>query len=182
MAQEITTYSYDELGRLVASTRSGGPNNGVAMGTCFDAAGNRTVYAVNTGGSASCAGSTPTPTPTPTPTATPTPTPTNLPPVTVADSAAISCWEAAQVNLTANDSDPENNVPLALLSITRISGEADATIVSASSVNVNANGKGSSTFTYTVADSLGASSTGQLSILSTGSVNYCSGGGGGPLP
>ena len=45
-AQEATTYSYDVLGRLVASTTSGGPNNGIATGTCFDPAGNRTQYVV----------------------------------------------------------------------------------------------------------------------------------------
>lgn len=45
-AQEATTYSYDVLGRLVASTTSGGPNNGIVTGTCFDAAGNRTQYVV----------------------------------------------------------------------------------------------------------------------------------------
>ena len=45
-AQEATTYSYDVLGRLVASTTSGGPNSGIVTGTCFDPAGNRTQYVV----------------------------------------------------------------------------------------------------------------------------------------
>lgn len=49
-AQEATTYSYDALGRLVSSSTSGGPNNGVATGTCFDAAGNRTQYVVGAAG------------------------------------------------------------------------------------------------------------------------------------
>lgn len=49
-AQEATTYSYDVLGRLVNSSTSGGPNNGVATGTCFDAAGNRTQYVVGAAG------------------------------------------------------------------------------------------------------------------------------------
>lgn len=49
-AQEATTYSYDALGRLVSSSTSGGPNNGIATGTCFDAAGNRTQYVMGTAG------------------------------------------------------------------------------------------------------------------------------------
>lgn len=49
-AQDATTYSYDALGRLVSATTSGGPNNGIARGTCFDAAGNRTQYVVGTSG------------------------------------------------------------------------------------------------------------------------------------
>lgn len=49
-AQETTSYSYDALGRLATSNTSGGPNNGVATGTCFDAAGNRTQYAAGAAG------------------------------------------------------------------------------------------------------------------------------------
>jgi len=63
-ASETTTYSYDALGRLVTTARSGGPNNGVIMGTCFDSAGNRVRYDVTTSTPAAC----PTPAPTPTPT------------------------------------------------------------------------------------------------------------------
>lgn len=69
-ASENVTYTYDALGRLVATTRTGGPSGGVTMGTTFDPAGNRTSYTIS--GSPS---STPTPTPGPTPTPTPTPTP-----------------------------------------------------------------------------------------------------------
>ena len=63
LGSETTIYTYDALGRLVISTRSGGPNNGMAVGTCFDRAGNRTRYDVVT----------PAPAPTPTPTPCPTP-------------------------------------------------------------------------------------------------------------
>lgn len=64
-AQETTSYSYDELGRLKASIISGGPNSTRQIGTCFDAAGNRVRYDVGTTTPAPC------PTPTPTPTASP---------------------------------------------------------------------------------------------------------------
>lgn len=69
-ASENVTYTYDALGRLIATSRTGGPSSGVTMGTTFDPAGNRTSYTIS--GSSS---STPTPTPGPTPTPTPTPTP-----------------------------------------------------------------------------------------------------------
>jgi YD repeat-containing protein len=60
---ETTTYTYDALGRLVATTRTGGPSSGVNMATCFDRAGNRIRYDTLTTAPAVC----PTPTPTPTP-------------------------------------------------------------------------------------------------------------------
>lgn len=183
-ASETTIYSYDALGRLVATTRSGGPNNGVAMATCFDAAGNRTAYVVGTGGTATCGVATPTPTPTPTPTTTPTPTPTptsgNQPPVTTNDSVSLACHTSTTINLTANDTDPENNVPLVLTSVVvttdPLSTGTTVSIISGSTVQVNAGDKGASTFTYTVADSLGASSTGLLSVTSTGGALACAGG------
>lgn len=62
-ASETTNYSYDALGRLVATTRSGGPSNGVNMASCFDRAGNRLRYDTLTTTPSAC----PTPTPTPTP-------------------------------------------------------------------------------------------------------------------
>jgi hypothetical protein len=46
IAQETVTYTYDALGRLIASSISGGPNNGTQTGTSFDPASNRTNYTV----------------------------------------------------------------------------------------------------------------------------------------
>lgn len=63
IASETTTYTYDALGRLVTSTRSGGPSSGVKMASCFDRAGNRIRYDTLTTTPAVC----PTPTPTLTP-------------------------------------------------------------------------------------------------------------------
>lgn len=45
-AADTTTYSYDALGRLTASSVSGGPANGVNTGIALDPAGNRTSYSV----------------------------------------------------------------------------------------------------------------------------------------
>jgi YD repeat-containing protein len=42
---ESITYSYDTVGRLTGTSRSGGPNNGLITGTSYDEAGNRTAHA-----------------------------------------------------------------------------------------------------------------------------------------
>ncbi len=62
-ASETTVYKYDALGRLITSTRVGGPSNGINMATCFDRAGNRVRYDTTAATPAAC----PTPAPTPTP-------------------------------------------------------------------------------------------------------------------
>lgn len=46
VASETTTYTYDELGRLVSSSNSGGPRNGKSALTSYDPAGNRASQAV----------------------------------------------------------------------------------------------------------------------------------------
>lgn len=46
-ASETTTYSYDALGRLVATNRSGSVNNGVVTSIAYDAAGNRSNYSTS---------------------------------------------------------------------------------------------------------------------------------------
>lgn len=79
-ALETVTYSYDTLGRLVVSSISGGPSNSIGTVTCFDPAGNRTLYSSGVGASSSCPAGTPTPSPAPTPAPAPTPTPTPTPP------------------------------------------------------------------------------------------------------
>jgi YD repeat-containing protein len=182
---ETTNYTYDALGRLVAETI----DNGRTTQLGYDPAGNRSSYAV-TGAGTPPPPSPPPPSPPPPPPPAPPPPPSpppppppppNQPPVTGADSLSLLCYSSGTVNLTANDSDPENNLPLTLVSIAYAGGEASppaaATIISASSVQVDAGFKGQSTFTYTVRDSLNASSTGQLTVTATGSLAFCQGGG-----
>jgi YD repeat-containing protein len=60
LAAETVTHEYDALGRLVKTTKAGGPTNGTQATTTFDPAGNRTQQTVAVGA--------PTPIPTPTPT------------------------------------------------------------------------------------------------------------------
>lgn len=45
-ASETVTYSYDALGRLVATSVSGGPNNGMSTSIQLDKADNRTNYSL----------------------------------------------------------------------------------------------------------------------------------------
>lgn len=172
-AQSSTeTYKYDALGRLIEAKTAGGQNSNEAHSICYDPSGNRTRYkTASDGSSANCPTGAPTPAPSPTPTPTPTP-PANNPPVTVADSSSGVCDTTKTVNLTANDTDPEGNYPLSLVSISRTSGAyAGASVVSASSVSVDFGPfAGTTYFTYTVRDSLGASATGTLTTTSAGSV------------
>lgn len=59
LGNETANYSYDALGRLDATERTGGPSTGVKMVTCFDRAGNRTRQDITTASPAAC----PTPAP-----------------------------------------------------------------------------------------------------------------------
>jgi len=165
MATETQSYQYDELGRLKAVQYSGTVNNGQAHSTCFDPAGNRTVYRSDSGGAlASC-----TPTPTPSPTPTPTPTPTNSPPVANPDTATMARCATITLDVTANDTDPEGNLPLTVVSVSG-GGGLHVTLVSGGTVQIESTGlTGARSFSYTVADSLGATSVG------TGTVTVQSG-------
>ena len=51
-AAETVTYVYDALGRLVAVSTAGGPNDGLAVSTDYDPAGNRASYGVAGAGAA----------------------------------------------------------------------------------------------------------------------------------
>src|SRR3954468_21687933 len=50
VAGETITYSYDALGRLVATSSSGTVNNGLATSISYDPAGNRQSYGVTGAG------------------------------------------------------------------------------------------------------------------------------------
>ena len=45
-ASETTVYTYDALGRMIGSSTTGSVNDGLQVGTAYDAAGNRTQYTV----------------------------------------------------------------------------------------------------------------------------------------
>lgn len=153
LAQSVTTtYTYDALGRMTKSIVTGGSEDGHGQVLCYDAAGNRSCLNQFT-----------------------TPPPVNSPPVAVLDNITVTCGLGRVANLTANDSDPEGNLPLKLTSVTITSGLAQITSFSASG-DVNVIGgllNGISYGEYSVEDSLGATSTGQIRINTTGSAGAC---------
>jgi hypothetical protein len=86
--------------------------------------------------------------------------PTNQPPVAVDDSANVAAGsQANQINVLANDSDPDGNVPLTVGSFTQ---PLNGTVVLEPTQNIsyapNAGFSGTDTFTYQAMDSLGAAS------------------------
>lgn len=157
-ASETTSYQYDALGRLVGVTSSGTVNNGVATSIGYDPAGNRASYSVGgAGGSAP-----PPPPPGPVP---PPPPPGNGAPVTVADTLQMPRCTIQSKNVLSNDTDPEGHYPLALVGVSGGGTRGAATIVSATTIEYESYGTaGTDVITYVVADSLGATSTGTLTV------------------
>jgi len=99
----------------------------------------------------------------------------NQPPVTQPDSADLVCNTTEVINVTANDSDPEGNLPLTVTAVVSNSGPAGGIVYSASSVLVEAGSSaGTATLTYTVQDSLGNASTGTINVTVTGTPRICS--------
>ncbi len=164
-ASETVTHQYDELGRLISSSKSGGPATASQTTTAYDPAGNRS----NQTTSGVSGGGTPPPPPPPPPSG-------NLPPVANADSVSVMCNATTTVNVTANDTDPEGNLPLTVLSVTLPPLDtASATVLSASTIQVTgATFAQSTAATYSVKDSLNATATGNLTIITTGTFAQCS--------
>jgi YD repeat-containing protein len=153
---ETITYEYDELGRLKKTTKAGGPATGAQTTTTFDPAGNRTNQTTTGVG-----GVTP-------------PPPSNQPPFANADTVSVQCNLTTTKNVTANDTDPENNSPLVVQSASIASGTASATIASGTSLSITGGTfAGASQINYVVADSLGATSTGLLTVTTTGTSAQC---------
>jgi hypothetical protein len=179
-AAETTVYTYDSRGQLVSTGTSGTVNNGLTTSLSYDAADNRTNYSVSGAAAPPPPPSpppppppSPPPPPPPSPPPPPPPPPSNQPPVANPNTApSIPKCGSTSVNVTANDTDPEGNYPL---SVTGVAGGAGLalTILSASTIGIESLGpSGLKTFTYTVADSLGASSTGNVTITVT-TTNAC---------
>lgn len=181
IASDPKTFTYDALGRLIEQSTSRSNGDTEVHSICYDESGNRTTYRTSEdGSSAGCDIGTPTAmasapanqgsSPPPETNSAPPPPPSNSGPSTAADYDLGACNTLGIVNLTANDVDPDN--PLTLTAISAGSGPASASVFSASSVSVDYGDQaGVTQFTYTVADSLGATSTGILDVDTT-----CSGG------
>ncbi|HEX8448217.1 MAG TPA: Ig-like domain-containing protein [Allosphingosinicella sp.] len=97
------------------------------------------------------------------------PPPPNQPPVTAPDSLTLGRCNAASVNVTSNDNDPENQA-LTLVALSEADPDRGvASIASASFISFQSSRMtGSETLTYTVADSLGATATGTLTVTVSG--------------
>ena len=157
LASETITYTYDALGRLVGVSTSGGPNDGVGVGTTYDPAGNRCTYTVDGAGAGGgeCRGAG-------------GPPPGTHPPTTNPDSLTVEQCGSGSVDVTANDSDPESHLPLTVTGVAG-GGKGVPAVVSGSTVGyTSTGGLGPDSFTYTVADSLGAASTGTVNVQITG--------------
>ena len=87
----------------------------------------------------------------------------NQPPIAVNDSLNVPACGTATKNVIANDSDPDNNLPLTLVSVSSAS-QGTATVISSTTVRYNSDTTSGETLTYTVRDSLGATDTGNLFI------------------
>lgn len=144
------------MGRLTATQSSGTVNNGRAQSTCFDPAGNRTAFKSDSSGAlATC-----------------TAAPYNQPPVANPDATTIPRCGNTYLNVTANDTDPEGNLPLTVTGVTPGSG-LSLGITSSSTILIESVGtSGTKTFTYTVADSLGATAIGTVTVTVT-TANWC---------
>jgi YD repeat-containing protein len=156
-ASDTTVYTYDALGRLVSVSTTGGPNNGLNIGTAYDPAGNRTTYTAGTGGAP--------PPPPPPPPPSPPPPPPNQPPVANPNSlSAVKC-STRSVDVIANDTDPEGHYPLALTGV----NQPWAWVESGTNVGMQTpETNGTYVITYTVADSLGATANGSLTVTVSG--------------
>lgn len=97
--------------------------------------------------------------------------PVNQPPVTVADAATVSPHCTFSHDVISNDSDPENNLPLVLQSVT--GGNGSGTVSGNSVTYTTGANNFTAPLTYTVADSLGATSTGTYTVTTKTSGATC---------
>ncbi len=92
----------------------------------------------------------------------------------MADTFSVICNQTADRNPLSNDSDPDGNLPLAILSVTITAGDADAVLLNPTTVQlIGAIAPGTTTATYVLSDSLGAQATGNLTINTTGTSAQC---------
>ncbi|WP_338445674.1 Ig-like domain-containing protein [Pelagerythrobacter marensis] len=153
-AAETTTYEYDAQGRLIGSSRSGGPASGVINITSYDPAGNRSNHKV--------AGGTPSPSPPP------PPPPPNTPPVANTDYGTMPACSFATFNVVQNDTDADGDYPLKVIAV---SGALSPSISGTTSIKVASSGAtGGFPINYTVEDSRGATGDGVLYVNVTSAI------------
>jgi hypothetical protein len=92
----------------------------------------------------------------------------NQPPVASADSGSTTACGTVTVNVIANDTDPDGNYPLHVAGIVSTTRGTVDSYTTTSITFTAATSSGTGVVTYTVADSLGATSSGTLSITISG--------------
>ena len=107
------------------------------------------------------------------------PPPPNQPPVTNADTPVLEivCGEYGTRDVVSNDTDPDGDYPLALMSLSG-SGSPYVSIASPTTIGFSAPFSRNALFsvTYTIRDARGATATGTLALKAKGTVAQCSGG------
>lgn len=97
----------------------------------------------------------------------------NEPPTTVTDTRSVQRCTITTINVVANDSDPEGNLPIVLLSVSA-GTIGTASVWNGTSVTYESTiTPGLESLTYTVRDSLGATSNGTLNITVSGGILNC---------
>jgi hypothetical protein len=95
----------------------------------------------------------------------------NSPPVTANDSISLQRCGVGYVDLGANDSDPNGDLPLEVISVVNVNNPIGTSVILWSDSTVEVTGgssNGTSTHTYTIRDSRGATSTGTLTVTVLG--------------
>ena len=169
LAGETITYGYDSLGRLTASSASGGPNSGVGTVTCFDAAGNRAQYQTGTSVVACTV-----PAPPNNPALPQPPAPPPAPPTPVNDTGQGTCNMSVYINVLANDTDPGGNTPLTLVSVTSTNNVS--AVISGNQVQVTGYYAGVDTISYVVVNSKGVTGTANITYTTKPDKYNCTGG------
>lgn len=91
--------------------------------------------------------------------------PGNQPPVANADTGSMGTCAKKVFNVLANDTDPEGNTPLVIVSASTDGSYGTVTLSGSTSVRFSAFGStGVAQVSYVVRDSLGATATGQLNV------------------
>jgi hypothetical protein len=155
-ASETVTYTYDARGRVVKVAHAGTVNNGASACYVYDKADNRSTVDVKTtsactstsgGGGGG-----------------------NQPPVANPDNGSTTACGTVTVNVVANDTDPDGNYPLHIAGIVSATKGSVDSYTTTSITYTAAVSSGTGVVTYTIADSLGATASGTLSITISGGV------------
>jgi YD repeat-containing protein len=130
-------YFYDSAGRLIRVVYS----NGVTINYRYDAAGNRQQIAVQRSA--------------------------NRPPVALNDSASVALGASVDINVTANDSDPDGHA-VTVTAASGLTGGGSVAVISGDTVRYTASGgAGTKTFSYAVSDGRGGSSSATVTVSVT---------------